>query len=203
MRAEFRGNNPLWHQTVLIAHIFRRHRRVQVILLTFKNFPSDGQQQGYCSKQAIENFIHVDGAVSALTPDRGVNWKLFSSLPQLESCLYFPECLSLKSLPCPPSLDVPSGGVGGGRRQTLAPTRLLLAGLLHTWRTENVRVLIPELRADWVVRRLRESSGCARAVRPVEGTCEPRLWDPGEGVSSSRLQLWLVCVCVDKLQRES
>lgn len=55
-------------------------KHFQVILLTFKNFPLRGQQQGYCSKQAIDNFIHVDTAVVALTPSRGVNWQLFCLL---------------------------------------------------------------------------------------------------------------------------
>lgn len=38
--------------------------------LTFKNFPLGGQQQGYSSKQATDNFIHVDSAVVPLTPQR-------------------------------------------------------------------------------------------------------------------------------------
>lgn len=59
------------------------------MLLTFKNFPSGGQQQGYRSKQAIDNFIHVDSAVVALTPGRGVNWQLFLSYRNLNpSCTF-------------------------------------------------------------------------------------------------------------------
>lgn len=55
-----------------------RPNKLQVVVLTFKNLPSDGQQQGHRSEQPIENFIHVDSAVVTSTPGRGVNWQLLN-----------------------------------------------------------------------------------------------------------------------------
>lgn len=46
--------------------------------LTFENLPLDGQQQGHRSEEPIVNFIHVDCAVVASTPGRGVNWQLLN-----------------------------------------------------------------------------------------------------------------------------
>lgn len=59
--------------------------RVCRFLLTFKNFSRGEQQEGRHSKQATDNFIHVDGAVVASTPAAGLTCKLFSSLLQLKA----------------------------------------------------------------------------------------------------------------------
>lgn len=151
-------------------------KHLQVILLTFKNFPSGGQQQGYCSKQAIDNFIHVDSAVVALTPSRGVNWQLFFLDCNLNPTSTFRSIQSKVASPCPPSLGVLSGVWERHCRRhgCSLPACSTLGGGMCEW------VLIPELRVDWVVRQLRESGGCVRAVWPVEGACETRLWVRGQ-----------------------
>lgn len=84
---------------------FTALKHLQVIVLTFKNLPSDGQQQGNRSKQPIENFIHVDGAVVASTPGRGVNWQLFSSPDcnlNLNLHFFFSKCQNRETSSCRP-----------------------------------------------------------------------------------------------------
>lgn len=121
--------------------------------LTFKNFPSGGQQQGYSSKQAIENFIHVDSAVVPLTPQRAgltlLSWmQVFVVVFLFLFFLNFLRALHLKRSLRPFRLPAACCRTVRGR-WCWRGCSFALGGGTCEW------VLVPELRVDRGKRRLR------------------------------------------------